>query len=155
MPTPDFKPYVDLFAALLTPTIGITTAWIAIQQYRLAKERMRRELYDRRLAVYRGVIEVLSAGLIWGCVRGEELAMWAKATAEKGFLFDARLCQYLEEIRKRAVEAWALNLQLNGGQLPAGDRRAEIAGKHGDALQWLSEQLPEMQNRFAKYLRVV
>jgi hypothetical protein len=34
----DFKPYVDLSAALLTPTIGITTAWIAIQQYRLAKE---------------------------------------------------------------------------------------------------------------------
>jgi hypothetical protein len=150
----DFKPYVDLFAALLTPAIGITTVWIAVQQYLLAKERMRRELYDRRIAVYRGVMEVLSASLTWGRVRGEELATWARATADKGFLFDEALCQYLEEIRKRAVEAWALGLQLSEGNIPVGDQRAEIAGKQGEALMWLSKQMTVVQERFARYLRI-
>lgn len=150
----DFKPYVELLAALLTPTIGVTTAWIAIQQYRLAKERMRRDLYDRRIAVYRGVVEVLSAIMTFGRVRGEELATWARVTAEKSFLFDEGLCDYLESIRKQAVAMWAVGIQLHEGNLPVGEKRAELAGKQGDLLLWLSEQLPEVQKRFAKYLRV-
>jgi hypothetical protein len=151
----DFKPYVDLFSSLLTPTIGITTGWIAIQQFRLAKERMKRDLYDRRIIVYRGVIEVLSSIMSLGQVRGEDLANWARATAERGFLFDAALCEYLESIRKQIVTVWAFGAQLKErGGLPVGEQRSKVAGQEGEALLWLANQLPEVQGRFAKYLRV-
>jgi hypothetical protein len=39
---------------------------------------MRRELIDRRLVIYRGVMEVLSAVQTYGQVRGEELTTWAE-----------------------------------------------------------------------------
>ena len=150
----NFKPYVDLLSALLTPVIAITTAWIAYQQYQLAKERMRRELYDRRITVYRGVVEVLSSVITYGNVRGGELANWAKATAEKAFLFDDDLCEYLETIRKRAVDVWVCGAQLGEGGLPVGPERGEVAGRQGEGLLWLANQLPELQTRFAPYLRV-
>ncbi len=151
----DFKPYVDLLSALLTPTIGVTTAWIAYQQFRLARERLRRDLYDRRMVVYRGVMEVASSIMTHGKVRGEDLAKWARATAESNFLFEAGLREYLESIRKKIVTAWSLGVQLEqGGGLPVGDARAKVAGQQGDALLWLANKLPEIQERFAKYLRV-
>lgn len=114
----DFKPYVDLFSALLTPTIGITTAWIAIQQFRLAKEQMRRELYDRRVGIYRGILEVLASIASTGQVRRVDLMTWARATAEKGFLLDAKTNEYLDLLRRKIVETWALSVQLQEGTPP-------------------------------------
>jgi hypothetical protein len=150
---------VDLFSALLTPMIGITTAWIAVQQYRLAKERMRRDLYDRRVAVYRGVMEVLSSILTYGRVRDADMANWARATAEKVFLFDEDLCNYLESVRKKAATAWAIGVQLEPEkrrfqERSVRERRNEALRTHDELLLWLSNQLEEVQAHFAKYLRI-
>jgi hypothetical protein len=54
------KPYVDLFAALLTPVIAIVTTYIAIQQYCANQLRLRHDLYDRRLALYNAVAEFIA-----------------------------------------------------------------------------------------------
>src|SRR5262245_53964003 len=117
---------------------------------------MRRELYDRRIAVYRGVVGVLSSIMTLGKVRGDDLATWAQATAEKGFLLDKGLSDYLESIRRRMVEVWAFDRSLSeAANLPSlADKRAALAGKQGDAMLWLAEQLPDLQERFAKYLRI-
>jgi hypothetical protein len=148
----DFKPYVDLFSALLTPVIAITTTYVAIQQYELAKERMRREQYDRRVAVYKGVMEVLSSIVTYGTVKQEYLSAWARATAEKNFLFKPDLCEHLDAVRKRIVEVWSLGAQLE--ILPEGQKKADLAGSRGEALISLAEQIRELPNRFAEYLRV-
>jgi hypothetical protein len=54
------KPYVDLFAALLTPVIAIIATYIAYQQYRANQLKLRHELYDRRLLLYNAVAEFLA-----------------------------------------------------------------------------------------------
>jgi hypothetical protein len=54
------KPYVELFAALLTPVIAIVMTYIAIQQYRANKIKLRHDLYDRRLLLYNAVAEFLA-----------------------------------------------------------------------------------------------
>ncbi len=43
------KDYVDVLSALLTPFIAIITTYIAYQNYRNAKLKLRHELYDKRL----------------------------------------------------------------------------------------------------------
>ena len=53
------KPYVDLFAALLTPVIAIIATYIAYQQYRANQLKLRHEPYDRRLLLYNAVAEFL------------------------------------------------------------------------------------------------
>ena len=51
----NYKVYIDIFSALLTPTIALVTTYIAIQQYRNNRAKLRHELYDRRVAVYNAV----------------------------------------------------------------------------------------------------
>jgi hypothetical protein len=55
-----WKDYVDIFSALLTPTIALITTYIAIQQYRRERAKFRHELYDRRLAVFKAASNYLS-----------------------------------------------------------------------------------------------
>ena len=54
--TPDMKDLIlfsiEVFQAMLTPVIGITTAYIAWQQYRIAREKARHERYERRVKIF-------------------------------------------------------------------------------------------------------
>ncbi len=51
---------IAILQALLTPTIGIITAYIAYRQYRDGKVKLDLERYERRLVVYKAVRRFLS-----------------------------------------------------------------------------------------------
>jgi len=59
--------WVDFLSALLTPVNAIMLLHIAYQQYRINKQRLqlderrfKHEVYERRLAVFRGLMEFIS-----------------------------------------------------------------------------------------------
>jgi hypothetical protein len=54
------KPYIEIFSALLTPTIAVITTFIAIQQYRNNRLKQRLDLYERRMAIYKAVTAYIS-----------------------------------------------------------------------------------------------
>lgn len=76
------------------------------------------KLYDRRVGIYRGILEVLASIASTGQVRRVDLMTWARATAEKGFLLDAKTNEYLDLLRRKIVETWALSVQLQEGTPP-------------------------------------
>ena len=41
--------WIDILAALLTPTIALIALYIAYQQYKINQQRLRHETYERRL----------------------------------------------------------------------------------------------------------
>lgn len=59
--------WIDLFKALLTPMIGVLTAYIAYSQWRTAESKLRLDLFEKRWGIYsatRGVILALIDGSI-------------------------------------------------------------------------------------------
>ena len=48
---------------ILTGVIGIVTLYIAYQQYRTAKNKLRLDLFDRRLPVFEAAMK-LAAGIV-------------------------------------------------------------------------------------------
>lgn len=47
--------WIQWAQGLLTPTIAVIGAWIAVQNYRLARRRRKDDLFDRRYTFYKGV----------------------------------------------------------------------------------------------------
>ncbi|MBI1896147.1 MAG: hypothetical protein HYS04_06360 [Acidobacteria bacterium] len=150
---PIFRDVIDILSALTTPvTAGIATL-IAYRQYKTDQLRLRHEGYERRVAVFRGVLEHLSAILRHGKATLELLPDYVKATSEKEFLFGADLCAYLDEIYRRTVEAWRLDEENR--TIPVGDlRKAAVVNQEAAQFEWLLLQIPEVRTRFAPYLRL-
>jgi hypothetical protein len=55
--------WVTLFAGLLTPVIGIVVAFVAWQQWKTARDKLKLDMFDRRLAIFIAVRDYMTAVL--------------------------------------------------------------------------------------------
>lgn len=139
-------------AALLTPVIGITTAYIAYQQYKTNKVRLKYELYERRIVVFRGVLAHLSSIMRQGRVKEVELVELVKSTGEKEFLFSKDVCDLINDIYDRSVKMLCLDDELK--DMAVGEERSRLVKEHGELFRWMVSLLPEIRGKFKNYLNI-
>ena len=146
---------VEIFNALLTPTIAMVTAYIAWQQWRINKQKFNLERYDRRLRIYEEVRKILSIVLRDARVSYEDLLKFRSAVSEADFLFGPEIPAYIDEIYKRGVdlEAWNLQYQQYAGQEAPPDHDKIVEGMHKE-LKWLTAQFDPAKEKFKKYLHI-
>lgn len=149
----DWSLIVTIVSVLSTATIGAIATYIARQQSRTHRENLRLALYDRRMAVYRALQDLLLAVVTEADLKLEPLSKFAINTADSTFLFGSDITNYLAEVRSVATQLRATNAKLshNAGY-PAGADRSKVVEDNHDALTWISEQVEEAPRRFAKYL---
>ena len=150
------KELIDIFSALLTPVIAIILVYIAYQQYQTNRVRLKHELYERRVAVFRGVLSHLSAVLRWTRVKDEDLVELIKTSSEKEFLFDKDVCEYIEGVYQKSVKLWYTGNQLHDrpDPIPPSEERTALARENSELIKWMTDQIPELRNKFSKYLRL-
>lgn len=156
----EWKTYIEILNALLTPAIASVTIYIAVQQYRIEKRKFQYDVmlqqYDRRLRVYEGTKD-----FIWSVMQHENSPDWAKfheSTKEAPFLFgkDKAVIDYLDELKKRAGKLQACrSLYKDDMQKPPEnyDHSKVVDGMHVELL-WFTEQLDAAPNLFQKYLNI-
>jgi hypothetical protein len=144
--------YLTGVSALLTPTIAAIAAYIAYQQYQTARTKLRHDLYERRAGILRGVLVALGPVFRDGRVGGDVIPELIRATSEKDVLLDSDLCKYLDDLYRKIVYIYALQLQFQG--LPDGRDRTRLVDEHAELLAWLTEQPIELRQRFLSYLRI-
>lgn len=115
-----WKDYVDLFSALLTPTIAIITTYIAIQQYRNRMAKFRYDLYDRRMAIFKAASNYLTAVTshpLNDNAEEEEKAFkeFVAANAESQFLFDKDDWLFLGLIHITGSRRYISRLSMKSG----------------------------------------
>ena len=145
------KPYVNLFAALLTPVIAIVTTYIAIQQYRANQLRLRHDLYDRRLTLYIAVAEFIAHVTQSGTADRAQLVTLQK-TRESFFLFGKEVSDYITDMYKKGVDLECYTEQLDHTNLPGGGERTRIAHERAELVKWFGKQYDVIQSLFAKKL---
>lgn len=148
----NYKDYIDFLSAALTPVIALITVYIAYQQYRTNKIRLQHDLYERRVEVFRGVLQLLSAVLRQGGVVSEDIVNLVRSTSEKEFLFDNDICQYINDIYSKGVELWSIREQLRDSDLIDKQDKSMLLKKQSELLMWLTDQLPQVRKKFSKYL---
>lgn len=144
---------IDLFSALLAPAIGVVATYIAYQQYRLEKRATKRELLDRRLAIFKACMSFLAQSV----QQSPNLAttgQFLRETADSFYLFKDEVTQYLEEIYQKAIKFECYSKMLSGPSLPFGDRKTKLAEENSELQGWFAQQLSAAREKFKPYLDV-
>lgn len=148
--------WFEVLSALLIPAIALIALYIAYQQYKINKQRLRHETYERRLYVYKVVQKFLSEIIREGKTTYERCDEFYSEASEAAFLFDDSVQNKIDEIYKKAVQMVHLDQKmypLDGSTgLPVGEERSRIAEEESGLLLWLTDQLKESRPFFAEKL---
>lgn len=144
--------WVEVLSALLTPAIALIALFIAYQQYRVNQFRLRHELYERRLRVYKAVQSFLSDIVREGGTDYPRCAEFYREASEAVFLFEPSVQEYIEEIYSKAIDLVAAKERLyppdGSPGLPVGDERTQVSQAKADLLKWLVKQLSASKELF-------
>jgi len=141
--------WIYAFNALLTPVIAGVVAYIAYQQYKTNRDRLRLDLYDRRLKVFEGLMALLWVIFRKGTCNDQERDQFQRATVEGSFLFDKDIANYLDTIHKKILELGTTHAVLN---LPGGEKRDQAVEKERKLFDWFTDQFEVSKEKFARYL---
>lgn len=140
------------FPEPLTPTIALTTALILYFQYRLAQQRWRLDLYEKRYPIYLLTMTFLSKISSDAAVTHEEILKFARDSKEKEFLFDSDVEQLLSEIERKASRLRFTQTEYK--DLPVGKARDDLVEEEYELLEWLDKQRVVCRKIFGSYLLI-
>ncbi|VGO20979.1 hypothetical protein [Pontiella sulfatireligans] len=131
--------------------VATIVAWIGYQQHKLAKEKFKLDLFEKRFSVYKGVQEFLIIILQEGAFEFKQLATFNAKTQDGTFLFGSDIPDYINRIYKDALRMRTVNVRLE--HLPVGDERNLLCEEESQLLEELAERLSSLPEIFAPYLR--
>jgi hypothetical protein len=147
---------IIISAAMLTPVLGVLTAYIAWQQWRTNQLRARHDLYERRFAVFTALVEFLSLVVLQG-TKTEDLA-WDKfhyKTRESYFFFGREIPDYLDQVYNKAFDLYGKNLKISSANSPTGEELNRLLVEKDQLREWLFEELKYgARDKFSKYLKL-
>src|SRR4029453_13479538 len=94
---------MTLVFSIATLFLSMAVVVIAWQQWRVAKNKLRLELFDRRYKVYDATRKFLAGILRDGRFTNSDLFEFYAGTSDAEFLFGTDVVEHLAQIRKRAV----------------------------------------------------
>jgi hypothetical protein len=147
---------VQVLQGLLTPVIGLTTLYIAWQQWKANERKLVLDRYERRVRIYQEVVAILQLVLRDFKPEFSDLQKFRAATAEADFLFETEISEYLDEIVKRgpklrqAHDAYRDYTQ----QPPPGYDHQKVVNEMHEHEMWFTEQFAAAKQKFKKYLDV-
>jgi hypothetical protein len=148
----NMKELIEIFSGLLTPTIAIIAVYIAYQQLKTNRDRVRLNLYDKRFKVFRGLMDLLAHIMREGNVTDEALYKFNADTNEARFIFDKEIPDYLQTIYEKAVDIQTKNSELHEPN-PQEEKRAQLAREVAEIKKWMYRQFKVSREMFGKYLK--
>jgi hypothetical protein len=144
------------FQAFLTPVVAVVAVYIAWQQYKTNRLKIRSDLFERRLKVFLKVRSVLSSVIPEGRANKEEFLKFRTAVAEAYFIFGQEIEDYLDEVYRHGIAlATADEMSRTPREQRSDDYDVKQVAADKDAeLGWLMAQLPVVKAKLKKYLDV-
>ncbi len=145
--------WTTYLAALLTPTVAILGSFIAYRQWRLAQNKLKLDLFDRRFSVYEAARTLLASIMTSGKAKDEEIFKFMAATREAKWLLNASVAEYLDkQLYHQALHLMALASELEG--VGVGDERTKNVQTQVDIKMWFTAQYEVLDEKFALYLQL-
>jgi hypothetical protein len=144
-----FKTFVTVLPALATLTVGIVAGIIAFQQWRLAADKLKLDLFDRRYKVYEAIKE-----FVYICTHQQDFEdsvvfKFKQGTADLGFLFGPEVRDYRDEVRRRVMDVRKMAMTMRRRQFEIHQSKVDV---YYDELEWVSNQITESEKVFLPYL---
>lgn len=143
--------WFDVFQGLTTLLIAAIVAYIMWQQYKTDKDKLRYDLYNRRLKIFQGTMVLLGRGVVQKKLNIEDIDQFNREKAEATFLFEKDVMDYLTTITRNCLDLWGVTAVLKTE--PEGKPRNAAAKQQKALLQWFGDQPGVLKSKFEKYLR--
>jgi len=152
---PNQLPIWAQYVWVLAPTVvavvvGLIAARIAYKQWRTAADRLRLDLYEKRLAVYDAIRSLLSTVTLQGQVTVEDLGKFHTGVRGAEFLFYGEAKAFVTTVGARAARAMAKRALLQ--RQPNHPRADQLIDEEEDLLEFLRSQSEHLDRIFAPYL---
>jgi hypothetical protein len=140
----------SLFFPIATLFLSFAVTLIAWQQWRVADNKLRLDLFDWRYKVYDTTRKFLAAIVRDATFTDSQLFEFYAGTSDAEFLFDADVVRFWGEIRERAIDMRTHRILFE--PLPVGVERSRHVQAQHDQLLWLGDQITAMTPVFTPYL---
>lgn len=141
-----------VFQGLTTLLIAAIVAYIMRQQHKTDKDKLRYDLYDRRLKIFQGTMALFVRVLIQKeVINIEDINQFSRERAEATFLFEKDVTDYLSTINRNCLDLWGVTQVLKTE--PEGKPRNAAAKQQKALLRWFRDQTEVLTSKFEKYLR--
>jgi len=140
--------YLTCMSALIAALVG----WVGVQQYQLAHERLKLDLWEKRYAVYKGAQKFLSLVMQAGTTDMNDLFAFLRDTQDAFFLFRPDMADYLTGLYKKGVDLRTTRVLCEHKE--DGDERRRLCEKESLLLKELGDELEGLKHRFAPYLKI-
>jgi len=137
--------------SLLLALIAACAAWVAFQQWVVARQKLNHDLFDRRFAVYTATENYLVACLNRnGGSRGDTGAFY-EATRPAPFLFDKDINEFLALVMKHSINIQIFSEHVEMSHLPGWQKHMDI---YHASEQWSGEAFGTLAARFQASLNL-
>ena len=131
--------------------IAFAVACILYLQYRLARQKFKLDMFDKRFSVYKATQKLLTIILVKGELEQQALFTFRADTQDAVFLFGQDIPSYLERIDKQVLELMVIPSRSQ--DLPVGEERTRLCERKTELIGALMDELPRLKDIFAPYLK--
>ncbi len=145
---------MQILQGLLTPFIACIAVYIAYQQHKTARYRLRLDLYNKRFNVFNSTKSLLGKIVRSGDVTNEELLDFLGSTDEAIFLFKQDISDYLEGLYQKGLTLQRLEKSIHSSDFSKIEvkEQEKILDKRGEIFSWFIKQFEVCQQKFGEYL---
>jgi hypothetical protein len=153
VPTPSPSPinYIPALLPIATFFLSVAVVVIAGQQWRVARNKLRLDLYDRRYKVW-DTTRTFLLKVLNDTVTDPTMTELKLAIADAEFLFDDEVVQFLKRILKRAAGLWTTRTLLKDTRRLGDEELSRLATAQENDLLWLGDQITEATKVFGRYI---
>jgi hypothetical protein len=136
----------------MTILIAVIVAFIALQQFLLARERFKLDLFEQRFSIFKATATFINDAIRDHKISWECLQKFDKDTETASFLFNQDIVSFLADLRTKANIVTAYHNEHK--ELEAGStQRHEIVEKESKILLGFIDIQNGLKNRFSPYLK--
>lgn len=140
-----------VLSAALTPTIAITVAWVAFQQWRTARTRLNLDVFEKRSKVYENAYRSLTLIVRNGSASKEDaFEPMYLAWRDGQFLFGSEVSDHLDNLMKMIAELSVIEAEL-GTQT---EMHSALVDQKWSLIRLLANEHRRLVNWFRPYMLI-
>ena len=149
--------WTQYISAFLTPIIAVTALYIAFMQWKLASNKLKLELFDKRYIVYKACMKIISDLMTNGNTDQRQQAEFLKNTSDARWLLSEDIDIYISEVLwKNIVDVETLCSELEPLQSFPGSQEDKIRKikARADKKIFIVSQRKKINELFSPFLSI-
>lgn len=138
--------------AFTVPVLAAAAATIAYRQWRTAQNKLKLDLFDKRMLVYQAARETLGFIATRGSINHEQQIKYLAGIQSSRWLFGPEIHKYLHETLWHKIVDLELHNKLSARDNGNSEERTKHIHREAETLKWLMNQYSALDDMCSKYM---